>query len=163
MFAWTSRNWILWSRQQSQKMGLGRRVSKRPRDSGHSSREPGNHMSEGAGRSGNKEKTFRWRVSPERNLGTGLKAESTGTERSFPSTLACQIEKADALEGWEDKEWPEGHKEQEKLWYVRQKEKSANIVKQGNRIHGVEQEASKKGRGIIKWLVRNAYGEENHH
>lgn len=116
LFAWTSRNWILWSRQQSQKMGLGRRVSKRPRDSGHSSREPGNHMSEGASRSGNKEKTFRWRVSPERNLGTGLEAELAGAERSFPSPLACQTEKAEALEGWGDKEWSEGHREQEKLW-----------------------------------------------
>lgn len=115
LFAWTSRNWILWSRQQSQKMRLGRRMSKRPRDSGHSSREPGNHMSEGASRSGNK-KTFCWRVSPERNLGTGLEVESTGTERSFLSPLACQIEKAEALEGWEDKEWPERHREQEKLW-----------------------------------------------
>lgn len=115
LFAWTSRNWILWSRQQSQKMGLGRRVNKRPRDSGHSSREPGNHMSEGASRSGNK-KTFRWRVSPERNLGTGLEVEFIGTERSFPSPLACQIEKAEALEWWEDKEWSEGCREQEKLW-----------------------------------------------
>lgn len=26
-----------------------------------------------------------------------------------------------------------------------------------------DKEASKKGRGIIKWLVRNAYGEDNHH